>query len=45
MQNNEDRGSLAEKFRDFGAAPSDALWNSISEQLGEKKKRRIAAWW
>ncbi len=45
MQNNDQKGSLKDTFSDFGAAPTDGLWNAISEQLDEKKKRRFAVWW
>lgn len=45
MQNNDQRGSLSDKFRDFGATPSDGLWSVIEEQLDEKKKRRFPFWW
>ncbi|MCT4630154.1 hypothetical protein [Winogradskyella sp.] len=36
-----------EKFKDFEAAPSDAVWDRISESLPKKKKKRrvIALWW
>jgi hypothetical protein len=36
-----------EKFKDFEVAPSDAMWNRISEDLPNKKKRRrvIPIWW
>lgn len=36
-----------EKFKDFEAAPSDAVWERISENLPVKKKKRrvIALWW
>lgn len=45
MQNNNQKGSLQAKFQGFGAAPSDALWGSISDSLDEKKKRRGFIWW
>lgn len=45
MQNNDQKGSLKDTFSDFGAAPTDGLWNAISEKLDEKKKRRFAIWW
>lgn len=32
-----------EKFRDFEAAPRDAVWKNIEEKLREKEKRRRAA--
>jgi len=44
MQTNEP-GSLQNKFQDFGAAPTEQLWNSIATNLDEKKKRRGAFWW
>lgn len=36
-----------EKFKDFEAAPSDAVWDRINESLPKKKKKRrvIALWW
>lgn len=36
-----------EKFKDFEAAPNDAVWNRINESLPKKKKKRrvIALWW
>ncbi|MDH4474002.1 MAG: autotransporter outer membrane beta-barrel domain-containing protein [Fluviicola sp.] len=45
MQNNDQKGSLKDTFSDFGAAPTDGLWNAISEKLDEKKKRRFLFWW
>lgn len=45
MQNNDQKGSLKNTFSDFGAAPTDGLWNVISEKLDEKKKRRFVFWW
>ncbi len=45
MLNNEQQGSLSEKFQGFGAAPSDALWGNIAEAITEKKKRKVAYWW
>lgn len=45
MQNDANKGSLTDKFRDFGAAPTDGLWDSIAAQLDDKKKRRIGFWW
>lgn len=45
MQTNNP-GSLKEKFGNFGAAPTDQLWNSISSSLDQKeKKRRGVFWW
>jgi len=44
MQTNEP-GSLQNKFQDFGAVPSEQLWNSIATNLDEKKKRRGVFWW
>lgn len=42
----EKPGSLAERFGDFGAAPSDQLWNSIASSLdGERQKKRGVFWW
>jgi hypothetical protein len=39
-------GSLSEKFGDFGAAPTDQLWNSIAASLDQKEqKKRGAFWW
>lgn len=36
-----------EKFKDFEMAPSDAVWDRISESLPKKKKKRrvITLWW
>ncbi|WP_369998989.1 hypothetical protein [Winogradskyella sp.] len=36
-----------EKFKDFEVAPSDAVWNRISDSLPEKKRKRrvVALWW
>lgn len=36
-----------EKFKNFEAAPDEAVWNRISESLPNKKKKRrvIALWW
>lgn len=36
-----------EKFKDFEAAPNDALWDRINESLPNKKKKRrvIPLWW
>ena len=36
-----------EKFKDFEAAPSDAVWGRINESLPKKKKKRrvVALWW
>jgi hypothetical protein len=45
MQNNDQKGSLKDTFSEFGAAPTDGLWNAISEKLDEKKKRRFVFWW
>jgi hypothetical protein len=45
MQNNDQKGSLKNTFSDFGAAPTDGLWNAISEKLDDKKKRRFVFWW
>ncbi len=45
MQTNTP-GSLKEKFGNFGAAPTEQLWNSISSSLDQKeKKRRGIFWW
>lgn len=45
MQNNDYKGSLTDRFRDFGAAPSEELWQAISDELDERKKRRPMIWW
>lgn len=36
-----------ESFKDFEAAPNDAVWENIEAQLKQKKKKRrvIAIWW
>ena len=44
MQTNES-GSLQNKFQDFGAAPSEQLWDSIAANLDADKKRKGAFWW
>lgn len=45
MQTNTP-GSLKEKFGNFGAAPTEQLWDSISSSLDQKeKKRRGIFWW
>lgn len=45
MQNNDQKGSLKDTFNNFGAAPTDGLWDAISGKLDEKKKRRFVIWW
>lgn len=46
MQSSTQPGSLADRFREHGAAPSDALWGQIEATLEEKeKKRRGFVWW
>ncbi|MES2555235.1 MAG: hypothetical protein V4604_03740 [Bacteroidota bacterium] len=46
MQNNDQKGSLKDTFNEFGAAPTEGLWNAISDKLDDdKKKRRFAIWW
>lgn len=45
MQNDKHRGSLGSKFENFGAAPSEGLWDSIADNLDGKKKRRGIIWW
>jgi hypothetical protein len=43
MQN---KNTLQDKFKDFGAQPSDALWDSIAAILpAKKKKKAILFWW
>lgn len=43
MQN---KNNLQDKFKDFGAQPTDALWDSIASNLDNKKKKRaIWFWW
>lgn len=42
MQN---KGSLHNKFKDFGAQPSENLWDSIASNLDERKKKRIIIFW
>jgi hypothetical protein len=37
MQTNDNRGSLSDKFRDFGAKPSDGMWDAISDGLDAVK--------
>ena len=36
---------LTSRFESFEAAPSDAVWQNIESQLGQKKKRRLVFWW
>lgn len=46
MQDDKLRGGLGSKFEGFGAAPSEGLWDAISDSLdGKKKKRRGIIWW
>jgi len=46
MQDDKLRGGLGSKFEGFGAAPSDGLWDAVSDALeGKKKKRRGIVWW
>ena len=45
MSTPENRGSLSEKFADFGAAPSEGMWEGIVGQLEEKSSRKFAFWW
>jgi len=42
MQN---KYSLQDKFKDFGAQPSDALWDSIASNLDNKPKKKIIWFW
>jgi len=43
MQN---KNNLQDKFKNFGAQPTDALWDSIASNLDNKKKKRaIWFWW
>ena len=36
-----------ERFKDFEAEPSDAVWENIEAQLNKKKKKRrvVPVWW
>ena len=36
-----------ERFKDFEATPSDAVWENIEAELNKKKKKRriIPLWW
>ena len=45
-QKNIDR-LFQERFKDFEATPSDAVWKHIEAQLNQKKKKRraIPIWW
>lgn len=45
MSTPENRGSLSEKFADFGAMPSEGMWDGIASQLEEKSSRKIGFWW
>jgi hypothetical protein len=40
MQNSENKGSLSDKFRDFGAAPTEGLWDAISGGLDADNSAR-----
>jgi hypothetical protein len=42
MQNKE---SLQNKFENYGARPTDALWDSIASKLKAKKKKKILFFW
>jgi len=42
MQN---KNTLQDKFKDFGAQPSDALWDSIASNLGNKRKKKVIWFW
>lgn len=43
MQN---KGSLHTKFENYGATPSDAVWQNIDATLTQKKKKKaIIFWW
>ena len=43
MQN---KGDLQDKFTDFGAQPTDALWDSIASNLDTKRNKKvILSWW
>jgi len=42
MQNKD---TLQDKFKDFGAQPSDALWDSIASTLDNKRKKKIIWFW
>ena len=40
------KGSLHNKFNDFGAAPSENVWSGIEKSLDNKKKKRVVViWW
>lgn len=46
MQNDQQNsGSLKDRFEGYGAAPSEGLWDRIEDSLDEKKKRRGIIWW
>lgn len=45
MHTEQHNGSLSDKFAEFGAAPSNELWNNIAAQLDKKKKRPFLLWW
>ncbi|MCF7566818.1 hypothetical protein L3X37_00360 [Sabulilitoribacter arenilitoris] len=34
-----------ERFKDFEATPSDAVWKNIEAELNKKKRRVIPIWW
>ena len=39
------KGSLNNRFQDYGAAPHSGAWQSINEILLKKKKRKAIIWW
>ncbi len=48
MQNSENRGSLSDKFENFGAKPSEGLWDAVSAGLdagaAAQPKRSTFSW-
>lgn len=45
MQNDSQKGSLGNRFDQLSVAPSAGLWDAISSNLDENKKRRGIIWW
>jgi len=39
------KGSLNQRFQDFGATPNANTWQSISSTLAKKKKKKVMLWW
>ncbi|MFD1553102.1 hypothetical protein DNU06_12290 [Putridiphycobacter roseus] len=39
------KGSLSNRFQDFGAAPDESAWTNISAVISKKKKKKAVIWW